>query len=411
MPISTGINKRVSYKKEGTWGTLAGATGAQTLRRTTSTFNLEKESYQSEEIRTDYQIQDFRHGTRSVSGSLSGELSPGSYKDFQASAISGAWAAGAALTAQTLTIAVGAVVGGVQTYTIGTTPGNYLTAGFKIGDVIRVTVAANANNLNKNLLVIALTGTSATVVVLNGTSMTAETTAATSASISVTGKKVIAPISGHVDDSYTIEEFYADIAQAEVYVGNKVNTMSLALPATGLVTTEFGFMGKDYGTGYPAATAYFTSPTAQSSSGVLAAVNGFLLVNGTPVALLTNLNINVNRNMQAATVVGSNSAADIFEGRIVVDGDFSAYFQDGTLRDYFINENEVAIVAALTTGSAANADFMTVVLPRVKLSTNTRDDGETGITAQHSFQALLNSAGGTGIATEKTTIVFQDSLA
>ncbi len=50
--------------------------------------------------------------------------------------------------------------------------------------------------------------------------------------------------------------------------------------------------------------------------------------------------------MQNATVVGSNSIADVFEQRIIVDGDFSAYFTDGTIRDYFENETEISIVAA-----------------------------------------------------------------
>jgi hypothetical protein len=54
---------------------------------------------------------------------------------------------------------------------------------------------------------------------------------------------------------------------------------------------------------------------------------------------------------------------------------------------------------------------MTIVLPRVKVNSNTRDDGEQGITAQHSFMALLNAAGGAGQATERTTISIQDSLA
>jgi len=62
MATASGIAKRIIYKKETTFGTLAGATGGQTLRRVSSNFNLTKETYQSEEIRTDYQIQDFRHG-------------------------------------------------------------------------------------------------------------------------------------------------------------------------------------------------------------------------------------------------------------------------------------------------------------------------------------------------------------
>ena len=49
----------------------------------------------------------------------------------------------------------------------------------------------------------------------------------------------------------------------------------------------------------------------------------------------------------------------------MVTGQFTAYFQDGTLRDAFVGEGEVGIVAALTTSNAANADFIAFNLPRV----------------------------------------------
>jgi hypothetical protein len=402
MAFSTGVAKQVFYKKETTWGTLAGTGSAKTLRRVTASFNLTKETYESGEIRTDFQIADVRHGVRSVDGSLNAELSPGAYSDFIAAALAKDFAAVAAPSAAALTIA------GTGPYTIARAAGSFLTDGFKIGDVVRITVAGNANNINKNLLVTGVVALTLTVVVLNGSTMTAETTGAT-AVISVVGKKTYAPLTGHTDDSFTFEEFYSDILQSEVFTGVKVNTVSLALPATGLVTADFGFMGKNLE--QTGTSQYFVSPAAQGTAGIFAAVNGMLMINGTAVALLTGLNVNISRNISNATVVGSNSIAQSFEGRIKVDGDFSAYFEDATVRDMFKDETEASIVMVLTTSSAAAADFMTIVLPRIKVNSNTRDDGEQGIVAQHSFQALLNTTGGTGISTEKTTIVVQDSLA
>ena len=82
MPISKGTAKQVGYKKETTWGTLAGNTSGKLLRRVTASFNLVKDAYESGEIRTDRQIADYRHGVRSAEGSLNGELSPATYADF-----------------------------------------------------------------------------------------------------------------------------------------------------------------------------------------------------------------------------------------------------------------------------------------------------------------------------------------
>ena len=398
MATASGINKVVSYKKETSFGTLPSpTTGGQTLRRVSSTFNLTKETYQSEEIRTDYQLVDFRHGVRAVEGSISGELSAGTYADFLASALARNWTA---TTPSALGSTTVASVGG--TYTITRTTGSWLTDAVRVGNVIRLTGFATANN-NANLLVIALTATVATVVALNNVKLTPETVAS-GGTYKVQGKTTYAPTTGHTDDSYTFEEWYADIGQSEVTVGNKVNTVGVALPATGLTTVDLSFMGQDLtkrGT-----TQFFTTPSAQNSNGIFAAVNGALIVNGAPVALVTGANFNINRNMTSEAVVGSNIKPEIYEGRIIVDGDFTTLYQDGTFAGYFDNETEISLVVALTANSLPNSEFMSFTIPRLKLSTDTKDDGEKGIVSSNSFQALKGN-GANGF--EATTLMIQDS--
>ena len=398
MATASGINKVVSYKKETSFGTLPSpTTGGQTLRRVSSTFNLTKETYQSEEIRTDYQLVDFRHGVRAVEGSISGELSAGTYADFLASALARNWTAATPSALGSTTIAT---VGG--TYTITRTTGSWLTDTVRVGNVIRLTGFATANN-NVNLLVIALTATVATVVALNGIKLTNETVASGGAFVA-TGKTTYAPTTGHTDDSYTFEEWYADIGQSEVTVGNKVNTVGIALPATGLTTVDLSFMGQDLK--QRGVSQFFTTPTAQNSNGIFAAVNGALIVNGAPVALVTGANFNINRNMTSEAVVGSNIKPEIYEGRIIVDGDFTTLYQDGTFAGYFDNETEISLVVALTTNSLPNSEFMSFTIPRLKLSTDTKDDGEKGIVSSNSFQALKGN-GANGF--EATTLMIQDS--
>ena len=398
MATASGINKVVSYKKETSFGTLPSpTTGGQTLRRVSSTFNLTKETYQSEEIRTDYQLVDFRHGVRAVEGSISGELSAGTYADFLASALARNWTAATPSALGSTTIAS---VGG--TYTITRTTGSWLTDAVRVGNVIRLTGFATANN-NVNLLVIALTATVATVVALNGIKLTNETVAS-GGTYKVQGKTTYAPTTGHTDDSYTFEEWYADIGQSEVTVGNKVNTVGIALPATGLTTVDLSFMGQDLK--QRGVSQFFTSPSAQNSNGIFAAVNGALIVNGAPVALVTGANFNINRNMTSEAVVGSNIKPEIYEGRIIVDGDFTTLYQDGTFAGYFDNETEISLVVALTTNSLPNSEFMSFTIPRLKLSTDTKDDGEKGIVSSNSFQAL-KGFGANGF--EATTLMIQDS--
>jgi hypothetical protein len=403
MPIAKGISKQVAIKKESTWGTLAGASGARYLRRVTSAFNLTKETYQSDEIRTDYQMADYRHGVRSAEGSISAEFSPGSYSDLFAAALARDFTSGVAITGAAINTAAGAG----STYTLTRGAGSYFSDGFRVGDVVRITAATglNADTLNKNLLIVALTATVATVVVLNGSTITVPGTG-TAVSLSVTGKKTWVPQSGHTSDSFTVEEWFANITQSEVYTGVKVNTVGISLPATGMSTLDFGLMGKDLT--LTGTTQYFTSPTAQSTSGVFAGVNGRVIFNGSPVAVITDATININRNINNATVLGSNSIAEVFDGRCIVDGSLSIYFTDAIARDAFKDETEVSLVFTLTTGNTANSDFVSITLPRVKLNSFTKDDGESGITASTDFQALLNPTSG---ASEVTTISIQDSLA
>ncbi len=398
--IARGVSKRLAYKKESVWGTPAGATGAKTLRRVTANFNLTKETYESAEIRSDMQISDFRHGVRSAEGSLNGELSPSAYADFMQSVVARDFSAGGTTTGASLTIAVAG-----SFFTITRAAGSWLTDGFYVGNVVRLAGAGfNPANVANNLLVVSMSATVLTVRVLSGTPLVAEGPIAASG-VSVAGKITYAPLTGHTDDSYTIEEWYSDIAQSEVYTGNKVGTMSVQLPATGLVTCDFSFMGKNLE--QKGTSQYFTTPTAAGTNGILASVSGAMVVNGQPVALITSMDFSVERGLEAANVVGSNFAADVFTGRIRVTGNFSTYFQDGVFRDYFDAESKISLVVALSTGVEKDAEVISFSFPLIKLGSATKADGELGIVQDHSFTALLNPVTTNGLI--GSTILIQDT--
>lgn len=403
MAIAKGVSKVVAYKKEATWGTVPAGpqSGGKQLRRVTADFNLVKDAYESNEIRTDRQVADYRHGVRSAEGTLNGELSPNTYSDFMQSLVAKDFASVTLGAAESTTVTVSGT-----TYTLVRATNSAITAGLKVGMVIRVTgLTASADN-NRNLLVAAIStnGLNVTVVPLNGVALTVQA-GATSVTWTVTGKVTSVPTTAHTDDSYTIEQWFSDIAQSEVFGGMRIGSMNVSLPTTGLATVDFGFMGKDLS--ITNTSPYFSSPTGQGSNGIFAAVNGAMIVNGAPVALITSADFSVERAMENATAVGSNSIAEIFSGRIRVTGNLSVYFQDATFRDYFSNETSVSLVIAMTTGSGATADFISFSIPKVKLGSFTKDDGELGLIASTSFQALLNDVTTAGLPA--TTIQIQDS--
>jgi hypothetical protein len=399
MPLATGVFKQLRFGKETTWGVASAAAG-QLLRRTQSSVDLSKDVYQSNEILSSQQIRDARHGVRRVQGSLDGELSPGTYSPFFGSLLRKDMVAGATATGLTLT----AVAGPPATFT--RSGGSWITDGFRVGDVVRFTgfTAGAVGNNGRNYRITALT---ATVLTTSGIGTEAVVGGSTTATATVVGKKTFVPVSGHTDDSYTIEHFYSDIAQSERFLGCKIGSCEIGLPATGMVTSRFGVMGKDMATG---TTALFTTPAALSTGGVLTAVNGLLRVNGADIGIVTGASISINGNHSSEPVVGSNTVPAIFPGRVTVQGQFTAFFQDGLLRDAFIAESEVSLQMVMTTTNDANAEFVSFFLPRIKLGGSQKNDNERGLIQSIPFTALENTAGATNNA-ENTTIVIQDSLA
>lgn len=398
----TGVDMSVAFKKQSALGTIASGSGGTSLRRVSSSLNLKKDTYRSNEIQSHYQLDDFRHGVRKVEGSLQGEVSPGAWSAFMQSFLRRDFTTLTAASGLSLTIA-----GSGPTYTVTRSAGSYLSDGFKIGHVIRLSVGSlNAANLSKNLLITALTATIATVIPLNGVALVAEGPIAT-CTVTMIGKQTYMPATGHTNDFYTIEHFLTGISES--YWDCKVCDMKIALPPTGIATIEFPIMGLDMTS---AGSQALTSPTAATTKSVTAAVNGVLRSSAGALANITGISFDgTNGCSMAGPVVGSNKYVDIVNGRHIVSGQLTAIFDSVTLRDYFINETEVGLYVALTSDGSAAADFIAFSADRVKLGSCDRDDAEGVKSATMSFQVLRNTAGGSGIATELTTFRAQDSAA
>lgn len=406
MAVPTGVDMQLAYKKQSALGTIASGASGQSLRRVSSNLELTKDVYESNEIRADYQVSDMRHGFKRVGGNISGELSAGTYSDLIASFLRKNMTAVTAVSGASITIA-----GSGPTYTVTRAAGSWLTDGFKIGHVFRLSVGSlNAANINKNLLITSLTATIATVIPLNGVAMVAEGPIATTTA-TVFGKQSYCPASAHTSDYYTFEHYYPNMTavNSESFWDCVINELTVNLPPTGLATIDLGILGLNLTT---ATSQALTSPTAATSSGLQAAVNGVLRSSSGALANITGIRINGTNGCEVAgPVVGSNVGVDVVKGRHRISGEITAFFDSVTLRDYFLNETEVGLYVALTADSSATAGFVAFSMDRIKLGGATRSDGEGIKTVTIPFTALLNSSGGTGINTEATTLRIQDSAA
>lgn len=417
MSIASGIAKKLVIGKQSAKGTICAPdlATAQYLRRTSSTLDLKKDTYQSSEMNASRQIKDFRHGVKSVDGTIAGEFSVGTYQSFISSILRKAWTAGVSMdVAGTDNCAAATTSGAAGTFTRDDVDGSWIADGFKVGDVVSFTgwdSPAEANN-NHYMLITALSATVMTVVTLDGVAVVTRAKG-DSVACSVVGKKCWIPATGHTEDWYTIEHNYSDLDMSEVFYDCKINSMAIKLPATGMSTIDFAIMGLNNTNVSGASAPYFTAVLAESTGGCLAAVNGAVYVAGSAVALITGMDISIAGNLSSDAVIGSNTKPDIFDGRIVVTGNMTVYFQDATFRDYFINETEVSVNAVFKATSAANSPFVAISMPRVKVGGASKDDGDKGLIMTMPFQALYDTTGddGTNLTADTlaTTISIQDS--
>lgn len=406
MPIAQGINKTIAYKKQTALGTTATGSGGQLIRRETATFNQTKDTYENNEIVSHQQSTGATHGIARSAGTINGLLSGASYSALMGSLLRKDFVATSALTGLSLTIAASG-----SNYTITRATGDFLTGGIKIGDVIQITAGSvNANNLNKNLVVVGVTATVLTVNVLNsGATMTEEGPIA-SCTITVPGKKAWIPTTGHTNDYYTFEEWYSDAVRSHVYPDLQIGMLDVAVPATGNVTAAFGLVG--LGAKTESGTQSLTSPTAATTTNVMSSVAGAVYVGGVRYTNITSFSLKIDGQVNPGEAnIGSNTVGDVYRGRIKVSGSFSFVYDADTLGANFLDETATSLIAVLADARTAAANTVAFVLPRVKFFSNDADDGEKQIVRTINFTAEINGSGGASLASHQTIVSIQDSQA
>lgn len=405
MIIAQGINKKTVIKEQSALGTPATGAGGQELRRVTSVAKEVRATYENNEIVGHQQSTGVNLGTASTDWQFDGLLSPGTYATVLAAVMRKPFAAGATVAAVSLTVA-----GSGPSYTLTRAAGSYLTDGFKIGDVIALSLGAlNANSLNNNLVIIGLTALVATVLVLNGSALTAQGPI-TGNTITVRGKKTLAPLTGHTDKLFSLEEWYADISKSEFFPDMRIGKVDVGLPASGNATMKLAAMG--LGVKIPSSVQVLTAPTAATTSPVLTGVRGILVVNTAGIQTITGVSLSIDVNLTAeGPVVGSNFSPDMSRGRIKVSGQFTGLFDSSTLSDLYRAETVISMISIMAADTTNVSEFVAFSMSALKLTGDAPDDGEKAIVRTYPFTAQINAAGGTSFASDQTILTIQDSLA
>lgn len=402
MAIAKGANKQLIMKRQPAKGTLAvPGTGGQIIRRDTSTFDRTKEAYTTETEQTSRkQLMSSRHGAVTVNGSIAALYSPGTYADFFAALLMREFTAIANITGVTATVA-----GTGPTYTITRTTGSWLTDGAKLGRVLRP-IAGLAVGSRRNMLIVGVIPLVLTVMPLNRKAPVIET-AVPASSFMFPGGVTFVPETGHTDIYYTVEEWFPEVPRSQRNLDVKASSVNVRLPGSGNAGLDWTFLGLDQSKDV---LRYFTAPVNETTTPVMVAAGGALLVNGSRRGTVTDLTMTLDaRGAVADPVVGDNIRPDVFTGKLMATGSFTAYYDTVEIPDLYDDEVETSIVSALASSTADTADFNTFSLQKIKLNSSTPDDVETGLKRTYNFVALFNDLGGPLLATNATTIELQDS--
>ena len=398
-----GLFKQTCFAKQVGLGTPKTGAGGQILRRKTSVFAATRDVSSNDEIVSHRQDTGITYGLKKASGKIDGNLSPGTYALLIAGALMDDFTATSAMSIGTDCVASATS----PHFTDGSS--GFLTAGLKVGDVVRFTgfTAPATGNNSKNFWITALTANQMTGVFLDGSAVIAKTETG-SVTCTPVGKKAVAPLTGHTNDFFTFEEWYSDKSKSEVFPDCKVNQVSIGIPASGPATISLDIIG--VGTRTLANTQSFTTPAAETSFDVVQAITGALYVDGTLVAHPTNLTLTIDRGITpVGASIGSAVSPDLNQGRLKVSGSFVSMFEDTVLQALFDAQTAVSLCAVACSDTTATSDFVGFTMGKIKLTGDAPDDGEKAIMRTYPFTAEINGAGGTALAFDKTILSIQDS--
>ncbi len=404
-----GVAKTLAFLAETSFGVQPTGT-AQLLRRNQSMMNMQIQEIDSQEILPSQQMRDARQGSRSVSGQLMANLSCQTYEGLFENLFRNNFVAGVSMTG----IASSTIVVNSTSIVITITTGSFLTTGFKIGDVITLSglVAPNVADNGVYMSITALTALVMTLALPVAGTITGYTTGQTALGIAVVGKKLLMPTSytSALLTSLAFEHWYSDVGISELALGCRITSMGISVPPSGLITMNMAFTGRQL---ISSGTEQFANPNAVSTTNLLTAVGGTLLLYGAPVGYVTGFNVNISAAADAPPVVGTPYTPNIYMGTMKANGSMTLLLANDGTSNAFLNETEFQVQLYLTDSpSAPNPNFVSIFLPRVKIFSDSKNDSDREITRSVNFVCLEQDVlGGAGQPYDDTTITIQDSLA
>lgn len=386
MTIANGSRHSLAYVEESVQGTTPNSPTFKPVRHTGCTLALNKSNVTSNEIRSDRQITDSRHGNFQVGGEAQTELSYGSFDDLLEALFGGTWAASATITDTTISAEA-------ADNSFNDSGNGFLAAGFVAGMYVDVTgfTGDAANNIARGVI----TSVTAGKMIIGGAEGDLIVDDAAGESVTIAAASIL--IGGISRRYFTFERLFADIAQYLRYTGCELNTLALNVQPNAIATANFGVagLGADPAAGSALAGATYDNPTTTSP---MDSFTGTLEEAGSVISVVTQIQLQVNNGLDPLFVVGQKPAAEMSIGRFTVSGTLTAYFDSVTLLNKFVNETESDLMFETTDG----ANTYRWRLPRIKYNGGQPDvSGEGPVTLAMPITALYDASAGTALSVER----------
>jgi hypothetical protein len=197
---------------------------------------------------------------------------------------------------------------------------------------------------------------------------------------------------------FSIEDAATDITQFRLFTGMAVSSLAVSIRPNQMVSCTFGMVGKDMtisGTSVDAVkTASSVNQPFDSYSGALSIGNAGGALSS--VAVVTGIDFTVNNALAPTFVVGSSSTPQLEYGMATVEGTITAYFEDATLINRFLNETATGISVVIDDPTGAS-DY-TWLFPNVKINgADVGVDNPTSRIVTMPFVALYSVSDATNI--------------
>jgi len=354
---------RLSYSKEGTFGTKDADIDMQTLRLTSSDFAANKQTAVSDELRYDRQTGDLIETAFDSGGSLNVEMSlDGTYDDLIAGAMARDFSTPLPLTGTTLNI-----VDGANTVTDGVVGGHFTNA--VEGQWILLAGFAT-NPGNNNWFKILTKSSNDEVIVEDPLNLLVSETG--SGDETARGMTVY---NGTDKPSFAIEQGFTDIDAYQLFEGQRVGSWALNVESGAILTGAFSFQGTEVttdepGVGVDPSWMGTGSYLAATTSSVLNATSNVGTITKDGVALATavqSLDMELDNALRNQNAIGSKFPIGIGYGRVTISGTVSAYFENMDLYNDMLNHTDVSMTFNFIDG-AGNA--LHLEFPRVKFASS-----------------------------------------